>query len=338
VSGTACSRSGVRFTAQQIDLVCTSRASCQGRVHFVGRQIIHTVARAVLRKYYIHPLICACGECRCVTRAEASSRCSSGSTSSALVTRDETAGALAALARRLAGPEPTRAIVSSRTRKAQFQGRCWVTRKRPGVDRMASAWLIRHFIDSKAVFAFVDKPTESACRSTCTRADSGTAEACAPSRCSVRSSVSARSGRDDRHTRHDSPLAPTIDRAEVGVRSPAWSSGVLKEIQPLVLRMAEENPTWGYTRIQGALKNVGHRVRRSTIAGILKTHGVPPVPQRPTSCRSFCVRTGARSPARISSQPRSGRGPSPSVDLDAGECPVVPLPDSRSGPEIHRRF
>src|SRR5882672_6922584 len=35
---------------------------------------------------------------------------------------------------------------------------------------------------------------------------------------------------------------------------------VLVEIRRLVVRMAEENPTWGYTRIQGALKNVGHRV------------------------------------------------------------------------------
>ena len=50
------------------------------------------------------------------------------------------------------------------------------------------------------------------------------------------------------------------------------------EIRRLVLRMAEENPTWGYTRILGALKNVGHRVGRSTIARILKTQGIPPVP------------------------------------------------------------
>src|SRR5712691_11956775 len=63
--------------------------------------------------------------------------------------------------------------------------------------------------------------------------------------------------------------------------------GVLAEIQRLVIRMAEENPTWGYTRIQGALKNVGHRVGRSTIARILKAHGLPPVPERPTSWQTF---------------------------------------------------
>ena len=62
---------------------------------------------------------------------------------------------------------------------------------------------------------------------------------------------------------------------------------VLAEIRHLVVRMAEENPTWGYTRIQGALKNVGHRVGRSTIARILKAHGVSPVPARPTSWQTF---------------------------------------------------
>jgi hypothetical protein len=57
--------------------------------------------------------------------------------------------------------------------------------------------------------------------------------------------------------------------------------GVLAEIRQLVVRMAKENPTWGYTRIQGALKNVGRRVGRSTIARILKAAGVPPVPEPP---------------------------------------------------------
>jgi putative transposase len=62
---------------------------------------------------------------------------------------------------------------------------------------------------------------------------------------------------------------------------------VLVEIRRLVVRMAEENPMWGYTRMQGALKNVGHRVGRSTIRRILKAAGLPPVPQRPTSWQTF---------------------------------------------------
>jgi putative transposase len=63
--------------------------------------------------------------------------------------------------------------------------------------------------------------------------------------------------------------------------------GVLTEIRRLVVRMATENPSWGYTRIQGALKNVGHRVARSTIAAILKAEGIPPSRERPTTWRTF---------------------------------------------------
>jgi transposase InsO family protein len=77
-----------------------------------------------------------------------------------------------------------------------------------------------------------------------------------------------------------------IARKWTYVRKPGRRS-VLLEIRRLVVRMAEENPTWGYTRIQGALKNVGHCVGRSTIRRILKAAGLPPVPQRPTSWRTF---------------------------------------------------
>jgi putative transposase len=70
------------------------------------------------------------------------------------------------------------------------------------------------------------------------------------------------------------------------VRQPG-RHGIMLEIRRLVVRMAEENPTWGDTRIQGALKNVGHRVGRSTVARILKAAGVPPVPERPTSWQTF---------------------------------------------------
>jgi transposase InsO family protein len=44
--------------------------------------------------------------------------------------------------------------------------------------------------------------------------------------------------------------------------------------------MARENPTWGYTRIRGALRNIGLDVGRSTIARILKSNGLDPAPER----------------------------------------------------------
>jgi hypothetical protein len=51
--------------------------------------------------------------------------------------------------------------------------------------------------------------------------------------------------------------------------------GIMQEISSLILQMATENPGWGYTRIQGALKNLGHGVARSTVAKVLKVNGVP---------------------------------------------------------------
>ena len=52
------------------------------------------------------------------------------------------------------------------------------------------------------------------------------------------------------------------------------------EISDLVVRIAEENRGWGYRRIQGALSNLGHIVARTTIANILKRHGIEPAPER----------------------------------------------------------
>ena len=54
------------------------------------------------------------------------------------------------------------------------------------------------------------------------------------------------------------------------------------DIAALVVRMADENPTWGYTRIRGGLKGLGHDLARNTIKAILKDHGIEPAPERGT--------------------------------------------------------
>ena len=49
---------------------------------------------------------------------------------------------------------PIREGESAKISPREYLGRIWVTRPRPGIDRSASAWLIRRFIDKKARFAF----------------------------------------------------------------------------------------------------------------------------------------------------------------------------------------
>ena len=75
--------------------------------------------------------------------------------------RDETAASLAELEATVHDPRRTRSTSSDAVRRADFTGRRWVTRRRPGVDRMSSAWLIRRYIDPKATFAFVDAPLDA---------------------------------------------------------------------------------------------------------------------------------------------------------------------------------
>ena len=50
--------------------------------------------------------------------------------------------------------------------------------------------------------------------------------------------------------------------------------------QRSVVRMAVENPQWGYTRIRGALSNLGHEIARTTVKRILHDHGIDPAPER----------------------------------------------------------
>jgi putative transposase len=55
---------------------------------------------------------------------------------------------------------------------------------------------------------------------------------------------------------------------------------VAEEIEQLVVRMAEEQATWGYRRIQGALANLGHPIDAITVRNILRRHHMDPAPQR----------------------------------------------------------
>ena len=53
-----------------------------------------------------------------------------------------------------------------------------------------------------------------------------------------------------------------------------------RDVAALVVRMAVENPQWGYTRIRGALSNLGHESARTTVKRILHDHGIDPAPER----------------------------------------------------------
>jgi putative transposase len=53
-----------------------------------------------------------------------------------------------------------------------------------------------------------------------------------------------------------------------------------REVVELVVRMARENTGWGYDRIAGALKNLGHCVSDQTVGNILRRFGIAPAPKR----------------------------------------------------------
>jgi transposase InsO family protein len=55
---------------------------------------------------------------------------------------------------------------------------------------------------------------------------------------------------------------------------------VADEIRVLVVRLATENERWGYTRIAGELRKLGHQVSRSTVRRIVCEHGIEPAPAR----------------------------------------------------------
>jgi hypothetical protein len=75
--------------------------------------------------------------------------------------RDRAVTLVGELHQALAGNAGADVSSSDRRTGDGFVGRTWVTRPRPGIDRMGSAWLIKRFIDPEARFGFVDRPPAS---------------------------------------------------------------------------------------------------------------------------------------------------------------------------------
>jgi hypothetical protein len=75
--------------------------------------------------------------------------------------RDALAGLESAVQGHFAQGEPRSAKIRiRRLDRLRYQGRVWATRKTPWIDRLASAWLIKRFIDRKARFKWIEKPKD----------------------------------------------------------------------------------------------------------------------------------------------------------------------------------
>ncbi len=71
---------------------------------------------------------------------------------------------------------------------------------------------------------------------------------------------------------------------------PGWPGrpAASQEIRDLVLRLARENPAWGYRRVHGELTRLGHQVSQATVRRILRARGCRPAPPDvDTSWRAF---------------------------------------------------
>jgi putative transposase len=77
---------------------------------------------------------------------------------------------------------------------------------------------------------------------------------------------------------HRKLIAQNFDGS--GQRKTPGRPRVDAELEALVIRLAQENRSWGYDRIVGALKHVGYTISDQTVGNMLERHGIPPAPKR----------------------------------------------------------
>lgn len=75
--------------------------------------------------------------------------------------------------------------------------------------------------------------------------------------------------------------------------TPTGRPPIAAEVRQLVIRLAGENPTWGYRRIHGELTRLGHRVAASTVWKILRGAGIDPTPNRTGPSSAEFIRSQA---------------------------------------------
>ena len=84
-------------------------------------------------------------------------------------------------------------------------------------------------------------------------------------------------------------IAPTPGRPQLDLPAPSDRTTTAgDEVQQLIVRLARENPRWGYQRIKGELQRLGVQVSATTVRTILRRHGLDPAPRRvATAWRAF---------------------------------------------------
>ncbi len=63
-------------------------------------------------------------------------------------------------------------------------------------------------------------------------------------------------------------------------QAPRGRPSIPSEVEALIVRLAKENPGWGYGKIEGELGKLGYDIGRSTIKDVLKRQRIPPAPDR----------------------------------------------------------